>query len=68
MVNGCTPLTQHATIWQHIPISSDLSLKKSGLAWFFVMIRGRTLEFGAFQAAESARWKQLIESRKITAD
>lgn len=34
----------------------------------FEIVANTPEQFAAFQAAESARWKQLIESRKITAD
>jgi len=34
----------------------------------FEIVANTPDQFAAFQAAESARWKQLIESRKITAD
>jgi hypothetical protein len=34
----------------------------------FEIVANTPEQFAAFQAAESARWKQLIETRKITAD
>jgi tripartite-type tricarboxylate transporter receptor subunit TctC len=47
---------------------NDPAVKPKLLEVGFEIVANTPEQFAAFQAAESARWKQLIESRKITAD
>jgi len=55
----------HAAI---VAALNDPAVKPKLLEVGFEIVANTPEQFGAFQAAESARWKQLIESRKITAD
>jgi hypothetical protein len=43
-------------------------VKEKLLAQGFEIVANTPEQFGKFQAAEYAKWKQLIETRKITAD
>ena len=55
----------------HAAIASALnepSVKDKLLAQGFEIVANTPEEFAKFQATEYARWKQLIETRKITAD
>ncbi len=55
----------------HAAIASALnepSVKDKLLAQGFEIVANTPEEFSKFQAVEYARWKQLIEARKITAD
>ena len=47
---------------------NDPAVKPKLLEVGFEIVANTPEQFAAFQAAESARWKQLIETRKITAD
>lgn len=47
---------------------NDPTLKPKLLEQGFEIVANSPEQFAAFQAAEYARWRQLIESRKITAD
>ncbi|GAB2581044.1 tripartite tricarboxylate transporter substrate binding protein [Ramlibacter solisilvae] len=47
---------------------NDPSVKEKLVAQGFEIVVNTPEEFAKFQAAEYARWKQLIETRKITAD
>ncbi len=47
---------------------NDPAVKPKLLEVGFEIVANTPAEFAAFQAAESARWKRLIETRKITAD
>ena len=47
---------------------NDPAVKPKLLEVGFEIVGNTPAEFSAFQAAESARWKKLIETRKITAD
>ncbi len=47
---------------------NDPTLKPKLLEQGFEIVANCPEQFAAFQAAEYARWRQLIESRKITAD
>ena len=47
---------------------NDPAVKPKLLEVGFEIVGNTPEQFATFQAAESARWKQLIESRKITAD
>ena len=47
---------------------NDPAVRPKLLEVGFEIVANTPEQFTAFQAAESARWKQLIESRKITAD
>lgn len=47
---------------------NDPSVKDKLVAQGFEIVANKPEEFGKFQAVEFARWKQLIEARKITAD
>ncbi len=47
---------------------NDPAVKPKLLEVGFEIVGNTPAEFAAFQAAESARWKRLIETRKITAD
>ncbi len=47
---------------------NDPAVKPKLLEVGFEIVGSSPAEFAAFQAAESARWKKLIETRKITAD
>lgn len=47
---------------------NDPSVKDKLLAQGFEIVANTPEQFAKFQAAEYARWKQLIEARKITAD
>ena len=47
---------------------NDPAVKPKLLEVGFEIVANTPEQFSAFQAAESARWKQLIDSRKITAD
>ncbi|TXC65558.1 tripartite tricarboxylate transporter substrate binding protein [Piscinibacter aquaticus] len=47
---------------------NDPAVKPKLLEVGFEIVGNTPAEFAAFQAAESARWKKLIEARKITAD
>lgn len=47
---------------------NDPAVKEKLLAQGFEIVANTPEEFAKFQAAEFARWKNLIESRKITAD
>ncbi|HPM65366.1 MAG TPA: tripartite tricarboxylate transporter substrate binding protein [Piscinibacter sp.] len=55
----------HAAI---VAALNDPAVKPKLLEVGFEIVANTPEQFGAFQAAESARWKQLIDSRKITAD
>ena len=55
----------HAAI---VAALNDPTVKPKLLEVGFEIVANTPEQFGAFQAAESARWKQLIDSRKITAD
>lgn len=55
----------HAAI---VAALNDPAVKPKLLEVGFEIVGNTPEQFSAFQAAESARWKQLIESRKITAD
>lgn len=55
----------HAAI---VAALNDPAVKPKLLEVGFEIVANTPEQFSAFQAAESARWKQLIESRKITAD
>lgn len=55
----------HATIRD---VVNDPAVKDKLLAQGFEIVANTPEQFAAFQATEYARWKQLIESRKITAD
>jgi len=47
---------------------NDPAVKEKLLAQGFEIVANTPDEFAKFQAAEYAKWKQLIETRKITAD
>ncbi|MBE7369301.1 Bug family tripartite tricarboxylate transporter substrate binding protein [Ramlibacter pallidus] len=47
---------------------NDPAVKEKLLAQGFEIVANTPEEFAKFQAAEYAKWKQLIETRKITAD
>ena len=47
---------------------NDPAVKPKLLEVGFEIVGNTPAEFATFQAAESARWKKLIETRKITAD
>ena len=47
---------------------NDPAVKDKLLAQGFEIVGNTPEQFGRFQATEYARWKQLIEARKITAD
>lgn len=47
---------------------NDPAVKEKLLAQGFEIVGNTPEQFGKFQAAEYAKWKQLIETRKITAD
>jgi tripartite-type tricarboxylate transporter receptor subunit TctC len=47
---------------------NDPAVKEKLLAQGFEIVGNTPEQFGRFQAAEYAKWKQLIETRKITAD
>jgi tripartite-type tricarboxylate transporter receptor subunit TctC len=47
---------------------NDPAVKEKLLAQGFEIVANTPEQFGRFQATEYARWKQLIEARKITAD
>ena len=47
---------------------NDPAVRPKLLEVGFEIVANTPAEFAAFQAAESARWKKLIETRKITAD
>jgi len=47
---------------------NDPAVKEKLLAQGFEIVANTPEEFAKFQAAEYAKWKQLIEARKITAD
>ena len=47
---------------------NEPAVKEKLLAQGFEIVANTPEQFGRFQATEYARWKQLIESRKITAD
>lgn len=47
---------------------NDPAVKPKLLEVGFEIVGNSPAEFATFQAAESARWKKLIETRKITAD
>jgi tripartite-type tricarboxylate transporter receptor subunit TctC len=47
---------------------NDAQVKQQFTALGFEIVGNTPEQFAAFQQAESARWKQLIEARKITAD
>ncbi len=55
----------HAAI---VAALNDPAVKPKLLEVGFEIVANTPEQFAAFQAAESARWKQLIETRKITAD
>jgi len=55
----------HAAI---VAALNDPAVKPKLLEVGFEIVGNSPAEFAAFQAAESARWKKLIETRKITAD
>jgi tripartite-type tricarboxylate transporter receptor subunit TctC len=55
----------HAAIVSSV---SEPAVKEKLLAQGFEIVANTPEQFGLFQAAEYARWKQLIETRKITAD
>jgi tripartite-type tricarboxylate transporter receptor subunit TctC len=47
---------------------NDPAVKDKLLAQGFEIVANTPEQFAKFQAAEYAKWKQLIETRKITAD
>jgi tripartite-type tricarboxylate transporter receptor subunit TctC len=47
---------------------NDPAVKEKLLAQGFEIVANTPEQFGRYQATEYARWKQLIETRKITAD
>ena len=47
---------------------NEPAIKSKLLEQGFEIVANTPEQFGAFQAAEFARWKNLIETRKITAD
>ena len=47
---------------------NDEAVKTKLVAQGFEIVANTPEQFAAFQAAEYARWKNLIESRKISAD
>ena len=47
---------------------NDPAVKEKLVAQGFEIVANKPEEFAKFQATEYARWKQLIETRKITAD
>ena len=55
----------HAAI---VAALNDPAVRPKLLEVGFEIVANTPAEFAAFQAAESARWKKLIETRKITAD
>lgn len=55
----------HAAI---VAALNDPSIKPKLLDLGFEIVGSSPAQFTAFQAAEFQRWKQLIHSRKITAD
>jgi tripartite-type tricarboxylate transporter receptor subunit TctC len=55
----------HAAI---VAALNDPGVRPKLLEVGFEIVANTPEQFAAFQAAESARWKQLIETRKITAD
>ena len=55
----------HAAI---VAALNDPAVRPKLLEVGFEIVANTPEQFAAFQAAESARWKQLIETRKITAD
>jgi tripartite-type tricarboxylate transporter receptor subunit TctC len=55
----------HATM---IAALNDPAVKPKLLELGFEIVGNTPEQFAAFQQRENARWKQLIETRKITAD
>ncbi|HET8747650.1 MAG TPA: tripartite tricarboxylate transporter substrate binding protein [Ramlibacter sp.] len=55
----------HAAIAESV---NDPAVKEKLLAQGFEIVANTPEQFAKFQAAEYAKWKQLIEARKITAD
>ena len=55
----------HAAI---VAALNDPAVRPKLLEVGFEIVANTPAQFAAFQAAESARWKHLIETRKITAD
>jgi tripartite-type tricarboxylate transporter receptor subunit TctC len=55
----------HAAIAEAL---NDPAVKEKLLAQGFEIVANTPEQFQRFQATEYARWKQLIETRKITAD
>lgn len=55
----------HAAI---VAALNEPAVKEKLLAQGFEIVANTPEQFGRFQAVEFARWKQLIETRKITAD
>jgi tripartite-type tricarboxylate transporter receptor subunit TctC len=55
----------HAAI---VSALNEPAVKEKLLAQGFEIVGNTPEQFGSFQATEFARWKQLIETRKITAD
>ena len=55
----------HAAI---VAALNDPAVKDKLVAQGFEIVGNTPEQFGKFQASEYARWKQLIETRKITAD
>ncbi|MGE4242844.1 Bug family tripartite tricarboxylate transporter substrate binding protein [Ramlibacter sp.] len=63
------PADVKAKLHQEIAAAlNDPSVKEKLLAQGFEIVANTPEQFGRFQATEYARWKQLIETRKITAD
>ncbi|TWO72837.1 tripartite tricarboxylate transporter substrate binding protein [Caenimonas sedimenti] len=51
-----------------VAVLNDADVKDKLLAQGFEIVGNTPEQFGRYQATEFARWKQLIEARKITAD
>jgi tripartite-type tricarboxylate transporter receptor subunit TctC len=63
------PADVKAKLYQAIAAAlNDPSVKDKLLAQGFEIVANTPEQFAKFQAAEYVRWKQLIETRKITAD
>ena len=63
------PADVRAKVYESIAAAlNDDKVKQQFISVGFEVVANKPEEFAAFQQRESARWKQLIETRKITAD
>ena len=63
------PVDVRAKVYEGIAAAlNDDKVKQQFTGVGFEVVANKPDEFAAFQQRESARWKQLIETRKITAD